>query len=311
MHQKERPDVKCFHNLVGSGELLCNFIVVAARHPVPVFVWCLVYWELIGGALMRRVWISGLILFLAASPLAAQDYNFGVYVGAFFPSVDTDIRVDPAGSDGGTSISLEGDLKFDSSDNVFRFGGFWRFAKRHRLFVDFYDIERSTRTQIQGDLIIDDDVFPVDTVLSAEFNTNIIPIYYEYSLIQSERTEIGIGLGVHWLDLEFAIAATNSDLAEFADASGPLPMLGASFDHFLSDQWVLTGSLYALSANVNDIDGDIISARIGVEYLFSDQFSAGLAYDYFDLDVELNKSDWDGQLGYQYDGAALRLRYRF
>ena len=111
---------------------------------------------------------------------------------------------------------------------------------------------------------------------------------------------------MHWIDLDFGIRATNTTLEERSTATGPLPLIGGSFDHRMADKWLLRGSLQAFSASVNNIDGSILSARIGVDYQFNPKFAMGLGYDFFDLDVELEKRGWDGEVSYDYNGLNLR-----
>ncbi|GJM07987.1 MAG: hypothetical protein DHS20C11_02630 [Lysobacteraceae bacterium] len=262
---------------------------------------------------MNRYLVGCAALVLSGSVLAQNVYDskFGIGGGVFFPSADTSLRVDASNSDIGTGIDLEGDLNFDKDDTVGRLTAFWRPAQKHRIFVDYYAIDRSSRTTLKGDLEIDGEIYPIDTVVNASFDTTVVPIFYEYSIYQTPRTEVGIGGGVHWLDLEFAINATGTTLNEFSSVSGPLPLIGFSVDHMMTDQWMFTGSLQAFSANVGDYDGSIVSAAIGVEYWFNRNFSLGVGYDYFDLDVDLDKQAWTGNVNYGYDGANLRIVARF
>ena len=256
---------------------------------------------------MKRLIVS--VLFLSATQLSAQtiyDNTFGISGGLFFPEMDTVLRVDDGDSDLGTQVSLEDDLRFDSSDQIARFELFWRPAQKHRISMEYYAINRDTSWVLDADLEIGETVYPVGTQVSSNFDTRIIPFIYEYSVYQTADTEVGLGGGFHWIDLEFGIRASGTSLEEFSSVSGPLPLVGFSVDHRFAERWMFRGTLQAFSASVNKIDGTIVSARAGVDYQFTPAFSLGLGYDLFDLDVDLRKNSWKGRVSYDYNGFNLR-----
>ena len=58
-----------------------------------------------------------------------------------------------------------------------------------------------------------------------------------------------------------------------------------------------------LSASVGDYDGLLHNAAIGFNYRLFDNFGVGIAYNYFELDVRIDKSIWRGKVETIYDGA--------
>ena len=50
---------------------------------------------------------------------------------------------------------------------------------------------------------------------------------------------------------------------------------------------------------------------VGLDYHFSDTFSAGLGYNHVALDVDADGSDFKGALDWSYDGALFSVAYSF
>ena len=70
-----------------------------------------------------------------------------------------------------------------------------------------------------------------------------------------------------------------------------------------------SGELFAIK--FDDVDGTLFDFYIGLDYHFSDAFSAGLGYNHVELDVEADGSDFKGALDWSYDGALLSVAYSF
>src|ERR1700739_3921045 len=93
-------------------------------------------------ALARNV---ALVLLLAAAPgisLAEAGSpltdTLSLGFGTFIVNTRTDIRVDGSGGITGTDVNLERDLGLGDTTR-FRIDGYWRFAKRHKIRVMYFD----------------------------------------------------------------------------------------------------------------------------------------------------------------------------
>lgn len=162
--------------------------------------------------------------------------------GVFLPSFDTSARVDTS-LGLGTEIDLEDDLDLSSSETTFWGDVSWRFARKHRLSIAYFDFTRDASAVANKELTIGDETFPVGASLSTELKFQIVPIAYTYSFMNEENYEFGASLGVHWYTLELSVSGSASvgnqaaGLSASADGDAPMPLLGLFFDYHFTPRW--------------------------------------------------------------------------
>jgi hypothetical protein len=140
--------------------------------------------------------------------------RFGIAVGAFFPKLDTVIRVDDADGNLGTTIDFETSLGMDKSNNLPTIRGYYRFNEKHRINFGYFDLERSGLGVSDVEIRFGDVTFPANLPLNSFFDIEVFDLSYGYTLIHTEKWDleasvglslqkIGIGiqgaaLGRHW-----------------------------------------------------------------------------------------------------------------
>jgi hypothetical protein len=238
--------------------------------------------------------------------------------GVFLPAIDTTVRVDNKNTGGnGDEINLEDDLGFDDSQTTFYGNAYWRFFPRHRIGAGYFRFKDDTTATAQSQLEIGDEIFPVGASLSTEFKFEIFPIHYSYSFIKREKMEFSGTVGLHWYRIDFMVGGSASlggpgaDAQVTAEANAPLPLLGLSFQYNFTPKWTasIQGEGFALS--YGDFDGNLVNLAARTEYWFFNHFGAGLALNWFRLDVEVDSSDWRGELEYKYWGPQIYITARF
>ena len=68
-----------------------------------------------------------------------------------------------------------------------------------------------------------------------------------------------------------------------------------------------SASLDWLSVSIGDYSGHLLNAQVGVNYQISETFGLGLSYSAFDLDIDVNKSDWRGAIETSQSGPLVLL----
>jgi len=242
--------------------------------------------------------------------------RFKIYLGGFFPSISTDIKVDV----GDNEINMEEILGLSENTSVLRLNGYWRFAKKHRLNFGYYRLKRDASAVFQDSLVIGGETWPVGALVASELTLDFYQINYLYSFIQGEKWEIAGSIGGYWVkaDVELLLAASigpigKGQLYTSEDVQGPLPLIGLVFDYYIAPKWLATvkGGYFQLS--IGDLDGKLANIGASVEYQFTKYFGLGLGYDYFKIEV---KSDSDGdvdisKIDYNYHGAQIFGVLRF
>jgi hypothetical protein len=90
-----------------------------------------------------------------------------------------------------------------------------------------------------------------------------------------------------------------------------LPNIGAWYKYSISRRWALRARLDLLSANVGNYDGLMLNSAVGVNFKPFEHFGIGLNYNYFKLDVGIDKSDWRGDIETVYDGIYVYVSYYY
>jgi hypothetical protein len=243
--------------------------------------------------------------------------RFYIVGGVFLPSINTSVRVDNPNTGTGTEIDLQDDLGIDDTQTTFYGSAYWRFSPRHRIGVGYFRFKDEVTATAQRDLQIGDEIFPAGASLFSEFKFEILPIHYSYSFIKREKMEFAGTLGVHWYNINFSVAGSASlggldvDAEVTSKVGAPLPLLGLNFRYNFTPKWTagIHGEVFGLS--VGDFDGNLVNLSARTEYWFFNNLGAGLALNWFRLDVEVDGSDWRGELEYKYWGPQFYIAARF
>ena len=119
------------------------------------------------------------------------------------------------------------------------------------------------------------------------------------------------------IDVEGSLSLddTDDDTKVSAEAAGPLPLIGLLFDYHFTHRWTAGAHGQLFYLNVSDdivsFSGSLANLRLHTEYWFFNNICLGAAMNWFNLDVEVDDSDWKGNLNYQYFGPQVYASLRF
>jgi hypothetical protein len=267
-------------------------------------------------------------LFVLALPAIAKESadwrswpmgdRFVISIGVFFPNIDTRISASSASNPVGAKIDFERDLGMD--DSVTRpLGSFaWRFAKNHRLVVNYFNLNRSgdviSKAQITiGDLVIEAGV-PVQSFLDIA----VIEGAYTYSLVYTEKVEWSVGLGLSFQDVDVGILADDGQIIQSQDVSLalPLPTINTTLGYAFTDNLIgrLKLGWLAVEADVSDstdFEGSIWNGSVGMRYKAFKNVGFDFGWSYFQVDVDYFKRDLIGELDYRYHGPLVAIEWVF
>lgn len=242
--------------------------------------------------------------------------RFKVYFGGYFPNSNTDMKVDI----GDTEINLEDVLDLSESTSVWRLGGYWRFAKKHRLAFGYYSLDRDASKSLERDFHFDGKDWTVGALVETDLSLDFYQINYQYSFIQGEKWEIAGSLGGYWVKAKldmFASASVNdqSIVGQRTSESveGPLPLIGLVFDYYITPKWLATVKGGYFQLKIDELDGRLMNLGASVEYQFTKYFGLGLGYDGFWANVTSDSSDDIdiSEIDYNYHGIQVFGILRF
>jgi len=242
----------------------------------------------------------------------SSEFNhFGVSLGAFVTERNSKVQLNGSIPDSGTPVDLESDLGLDSSSSVFRLDGHYRFNEKHRLDFSVFDLSRSSSKQIQIEIDWDDVVYPIDTVLSTNFDLKIYKLAYTWSFMQGEKGYLGVTGGLYVADIGTRLAAESIGERSGNGLTAILPVVGVRGQYDFTDKWSLRGSTEFFALEYGDYDGSLFDIYGGVHYRIRDGIAVGLGFNTVRLSVGVSKPRFNGDLNWRYTGGLLSMSFDF
>ena len=242
---------------------------------------------------------------------AAQDEKLSVSLGVFLTSRDSETRIDGQIPDSGTPVDLENDLGFDKSDTVFRVDGYYRFNDKHRIDASVFDLSRSASKQIEGEIDWNDTVYPIDTVVNASLDLSVYKLAYTWSFMRRDNGYLGVTGGLYVADIGTSLSAEANALSSSGGVTAPLPVVGLRGQYDFSEKWSLRGSAEIFALEYDDYSGSLYDVYAGLDYQVSDHVAVGVGVNSVRINVGVDKTNFNGDLDWQYDGGLLFLKFDF
>ncbi|MEE4277910.1 MAG: hypothetical protein V2I82_05495 [Halieaceae bacterium] len=232
-------------------------------------------------------------------------------LGVFLTHRDSSTRLDASAGDPGTDVDLEKELGLSRSDSVFRVDAFYSFNEAHRIDVSWFDLSRSSSTQIERDIEWNGTLYPVDTTVNSQFDLDIYKLAYTWSFWRKDRNFLGVTGGLYIADTGTSLSADTIGAREVTSATAPLPVIGLRGQYFLTQKWSVRASGEFFLFESGDWDGDLVDLYLGVDYELSDRIAVGVGFNSVTFDLGVSKENFAGQLDWGYSGGLVFLRGRF
>ena len=240
--------------------------------------------------------------------------NFHMGLGVFRPSHKRRIGADP--NDGGSPGES---IEASDSQSTGLLNFHWRFTKNWSFQGTYWNTDSESAQILTEDFEFQDQVFQAGSFVRSGNDTSITRLFWGRSFFRRPSTDWGVGLGLHWLDIDASIegqilAIPGPGLEfrrESASASVPLPNLGIWYMHSWSPKWVVTTRLDWLDLSIEEFSGRMYHLSAGVNYRMSDHFGIGLAVNAFRLDVQVDGTDWRGGLLQEQIGPRLNVTWNW
>ena len=247
--------------------------------------------------------------------------KFTLSAGVFLPTFNTRLQINNTDLDLGDEIDVENDLGLKESETVFWFGGTWRFAPHHRVGVSYFQFKRDATKTLLKDIEIEDEVYPAGASLESEFKLQTIPITYYYTFRKRQNYQMSFSAGLHWMTLDLNIVG-KADLGTVtgdgnvsASANAPMPLFGLEYEHYFNSRWTMAihGEIFGidLSDDTFAFSGMITNLSVNTIYYFIDNVGAGVALNWFTIDIDIKDDDWNGGFDYEYLGPQFFVTARF
>jgi hypothetical protein len=246
--------------------------------------------------------------------------EYSIWLGGFFPNLDSRIRLDPGIGSPGDDIDFEDTLGLDDSKSV-GFGGFrWRMSPRHMLEFELIQLNRrGLVVGISEDLNIGDYEVRIGSQIDTVFDVTLGRMTYGYNVISSDKTALNLKAGLHIASLDTVLKLSGAvfkdgipigDPATVVEEGGginaPLPHFGASYAHAFSPELAIRAQALLFAIKINDYKGTLVDFGVDLQYWPWQHFGLGAGLRYFRTTVEDNSdSGLRGKFVYEYVGPVV------
>ncbi|MFA9421190.1 MAG: hypothetical protein ACERLB_13650 [Gammaproteobacteria bacterium] len=243
-------------------------------------------------------------------PFLSDKFHLGI--GGFWPQKTVKLRAD--GSSPGDEINFEEDLGFDESESTTSINFRWRYSKGWSFWAQYWKVDSEGSTVLEENYQWEDVIFKKGTFARAGSDFTVLRLFFGRAFkFGGPRQEFGVGAGLHVIEIdgfiegEIITGTTTEFHHEKAKATLPLPNIGAWYMYSWSPKWLVDARLDWLSASVGKYSGGLWHAQAGIHYQISQVFGIGFAYANFNLDADVDESDWHGSIETQQYGPRLEL----
>ena len=226
--------------------------------------------------------------------------KFTLSAGWVFTNLGGSIGLNGTASDG-TAVSFNPNGGGTNTDS-FQASANWRITNRNRVSLLWYQTKREASYTTKNDIQIGNELIPAGATASFDLKNNYFFGTYRYSFIKKDNLELAGLLGLYGSNLKFNFAATAypgnpaKSYSTSESTSLPLPVIGGSFDWYISPRWSAATSLSGMKAKIGDIDGSIWVLTASTDYMLFHNFGVGLAYLHTDINVDVTKKTFNGNV---------------
>lgn len=248
---------------------------------------------------------------LAAEPIPPGEEQFKFIIGGVVANISSSVGLDGIANNG-TLIDLESPSG-NKNATTWVLGGTWRFASKHRIAGTYFRTTKDRTLSIDRTITIGDDTLVPPTTLESESSNRFLFATYRYSFVKNQDVEIAGQLGayINKFDVDLTGTATVQNSGGAATVTRnvsyspgvtvPMPLIGATIEWFATPNLTVGGGLSGMKAKIGDVDGSVYVATVSAEYMFTRNFGAGISFMHTDLDVDVTKDTFNGQINWKND----------
>jgi hypothetical protein len=222
--------------------------------------------------------------------------------------LDTTLRVDESLQNPGTVLDAEDDLGLDDFQVLPQVEFTMLPGEHHLLRLSGLQTRRSAQKIIDKEIFFDEEVYEPGERVDSTLNLTLFGLTYGYRFIADDDAELAFTFGVQVVEVEANAVVRNRVVREAESGVAPLPLLGVEGRYAFDDRWSAEGRLQYLQANIDDVDGSILDARLAVTWRVNPYLVFGLGYRSYTIDVDSRDVDTPGLVEMSIAGPLLFMR---
>lgn len=250
-----------------------------------------------------------------AKPEARPWRDVEIRLGGYLAAIDSRFDVE-SGSGVGASVDAEDLLGLDNSVLSLRLEASVALAQRHRLYLDIFDVSRSSSETLGRDITFDGTTYATGTTVDSRMGLQVFNLTYGYSLFQDDRVDLAVTFGIHGLRTAIKLDSSSTGAQEEERFFLPIPLPGFRFDVALTPKLWLRQRAEFLWLGVNNYQGLMTDVSLGVEYALFDHVALGVGYNSVRMKLRMENDsfpavDFAGEFDFQFSGLQFYLNIFF
>ena len=252
--------------------------------------------------------------------------TYTVWLGGFFPSLDSQIRLDPDVGTPGDGLDFEDVLGLADSKSVFFGGVKWRPSLRHLIEFEFIQLNRSGQvTGISEPFAIGDYEIRVGGDIQTVFDVAIGRFTYGYDLAPNSDLAINLKAGIHLASFDTVLQLSGAVfqdgvvvgdpttvIEQNGNVTAPLPHFGLSYGQAITQTIAVRAQALYFALKYDGYKGSVVDFGADIQYRPWEKFGLGAGIRYFRTTVE-DESDTGlrGKFSYEYVGPVIYGTWSF
>ncbi|MDH4096597.1 MAG: hypothetical protein OEV81_17630 [Betaproteobacteria bacterium] len=217
------------------------------------------------------------------------------------------VRLDANNAPVGAYIDFAETLGGETSTNVIRLDGRYRFDDRHALGFAWYTLKFDGHRVLQTDISWGDVDFATGTTVDSKIEFDVYKINYQYSLYNKPEVELGALVGLHVMGTSIGINAVGISQARTESLTAPLPVWGLFARYNFTPRLMTYFNYQFFFVNYDDrVKGGLQDFLLGLEYRATRTLGLGAAFNRFGINLEAKEdaatlfydSSWTGLMLY-------------
>jgi len=252
--------------------------------------------------------------------------TYTLWLGGFFPSLDSEIRLDPEMGSPGDGMDFEDTLGLADGKSVMFGGVKWRPSLRHLIEFEFIQLNRSGQVAgISERLEIGDYEVRVGADIQTVFDVAIGRFTYGYDLAPNHDIALNLKAGIHVSSFDTVLQLSGAvfkdgvvvgDPTTVIEQNGsitaPLPHFGLSYGQEISRTVAVRAQALLFAIKYDGYKGSLLDFGADIQYRPWEKFGLGAGVRYFRTTVE-DDSDTGlrGKFSYEYVGPVIYGTWSF
>ncbi len=235
--------------------------------------------------------------------------------GSFYdPQLRTHLRADPSFAGPGvtgTPVNGEQDLALPARLRQGRVEFMFRLRERSRVRVDYFDADRSGSDVLAHDVVFNNTTFAAGQRTVTSLDWRQFDITYTYSPLLNDHVELGIGLGLYFLQVDAIGQVPAQNQRQEVSSATPFPALPLDLTWCISRRWAASARGAYLKADLNGFRGWYADLHEDVQYRLNPNFALGLGYSSIRASLTRRGGVNPGVFGMSISGPEAFIRFSF